>query len=286
MSDASSGGKQHLAGPIAASEATKIQASEEKELKLRHEFVGMMFAVAIGEVGLQTATLVRAHNWIHFLPAYSHLFLATVIIATSWVGWSLSHSRGGQKDVQSVFESEFVVLLLDALLVVIYFIIVRAVDVNVISEDNIRLNASAQPEAFWILVIFWIYLVWDIPTKWPLTKPENGVRVLATAFCLTLAYVIKKSVESADPAHVLTADLALLSLVLLFRALKDLASAYYPSEPLSGPEQRKMKKRARIATLFCSAGIVLGLLWTCYWPLPQCLVRQIEDIPQAGVVGR
>ena len=34
--------------------------ASNREPKLRHEFVGMMFAVAVGEVGLQTAALLQA----------------------------------------------------------------------------------------------------------------------------------------------------------------------------------------------------------------------------------
>ena len=41
--------------------------------RLRHEFVGMMFAVTIGEVGLQVAGLVQAKHYVHYLPFYSHL---------------------------------------------------------------------------------------------------------------------------------------------------------------------------------------------------------------------
>lgn len=98
--------------------------------KLRHEFVGMMFAVTIGEVGLQAAALVKVgHPW-HFLPAYSHLLLATVVIAASFVGWSLSPAPGAQEDVRNVLHPEFLVLLLDVFLVIVYFILVRSVDLD------------------------------------------------------------------------------------------------------------------------------------------------------------
>src|SRR5580698_9725833 len=145
-----------------SSDLAQVKA-RETDPRFRHEFVGMMFAVAIGEVGVRTAVLVRAHEWIHFLPAYSHLLLATVVIAASWVGWSRSPSPGARKDVQSVLEWEFVVLLFDVLLVIVYFILVSLVDYT--GEGKIRLNASAAPEASWILGIFWLYLVWDVLSK-------------------------------------------------------------------------------------------------------------------------
>lgn len=104
--------------------------------RLRHEFVGMMFAVAIGEVGVQTATLVQAYNWIHFLPAYSHLILATIVITTSWVGWTLSPSPGAGQDVRGVLQWEFIVLLVDVFLVIVYFILVKTVDFTGEGREN------------------------------------------------------------------------------------------------------------------------------------------------------
>ena len=85
----------------------------DNQPKLRHEFVGMMFAVTIGEVGLQVASLVQAKHYIHFLPFYFHLLLATIVITSSWVGWSLSQAPGARRDVKGVFTWGFVTLLLD-----------------------------------------------------------------------------------------------------------------------------------------------------------------------------
>jgi hypothetical protein len=91
-----------LAPTVAHQTPGQSQKNGKKDPKLRHEFVGMMFAVAIGEVGLQTATLVKAsdfpNDFLYFLPAYSHLILASIAIAASWVGWTKSKSRSGQKD--------------------------------------------------------------------------------------------------------------------------------------------------------------------------------------------
>lgn len=61
--------------------------------ELRCEFVGIMFALAVGEVALQTAGLVQAGQVVRYLPAYSHLFLALFVIGcmirlplpTSWL---------------------------------------------------------------------------------------------------------------------------------------------------------------------------------------------------------
>ena len=157
------------AARAAAVQAAKPQVAAapppeaKSEPKLRHEFVGMMFAVAIGEVGVQTASLVRAGDWVHFLPAYSHLFLTTIVIATSWVGWTLSPAPGARRDVRSLFNRDFLVLLVDVFLVVVYFILAKTVDLA--GEKELQLNASARPETLWILVIFGTYIFWDVLTK-------------------------------------------------------------------------------------------------------------------------
>jgi hypothetical protein len=252
------------------------------EPKLRHEFVGMMFALAIGEVGVQTAALVQGHHWVHFLPAYSHLLLATIVIATSWVGWTLSPAPGARQDVGGIFQREFLVLLVDVFLVVVYFILVKTVDFS--GERPIRLNASAKPEAFWILVIFAVYLFWDVLTKivdyqlrdqpksWKEWRTKYGVRMLPTLLCLAIAIFTKQFFDRADPPHVLTADLALLSLVLLFRAGKGLA----PS-----PTGSAISKRwSWFWTVLCLLGLVFGTLWTARsWPMPKCIVAQILTEP-------
>ncbi len=52
--------------------------------------------------------------------------------------------------------------------------------------------------------------------------------MIPTITCLTLAGVIWHEVGGADSAHRLSADFALLWLVLLFRALKDFIFACFP----------------------------------------------------------
>jgi hypothetical protein len=274
-----------LRGMRITSSEPQIKASEPGP-KLRHEFVGMMFAVAIGEVGLQTGILVQASNWRHFLPAYSHLLLATVVIATSWVGWTLSPSPGARRDVNKVLELEFLVLLLDVLLVVIYFILARSVDFA--GETRIQLNASAAPESFWILVIFGAYLVWDFLTKVAQYLKDRrsepwfynyGVRIVPTLICLILAYFTRRLIEKADPPHVLTADLALIALVLFFRALKDLVSALFPKPEVHKDTVRSRKYWAIAWSVLFGLGILLGILWTRSWPIPRGIAAEIQKAP-------
>lgn len=254
------------------------ESTASPDPKLRHEFVGMMFAVAIGEVGIQTASLVRDHNWIHFLPAYSHLFLATMVIATSWVGWTKSSSPGAKEDVATVLGWDFIVLLVDVFLVVIYFILVKSVDVK--EGEPLQLVASAKPETFWLMVVFGTYFIWDLVTKGAVyverKKPlslkkwfeDYGVRIFPTVGCFIFVVWMKPRFELADPPHVVTADLALVCIVLLFRSLK----------VVTGP--RAGRKWGAMCTVVLFVGLILFTVWTVYsCDLPKSLVDRIQTTP-------
>ena len=226
-------------------------SNQDSDPKLRHEFVGMMFAVTIAEVGLQIAALVQAGHfvsWIHFLPEYAHLLLATVVVAASWVGWTLSVAPGARHDVNRIFQWEFLVLLLDVALVILYFILVRSVDFE--KEQSAPHTASASKVGITLCWIFFLYILWDILTKVIIFVRDReqekskkwfhyydkdwwrkyGSRMLPALLCLVLAGTMTCLFQSADRLHLLTADLAFLALVLLFRALKEVISAVCPTE--------------------------------------------------------
>ncbi|SRR6266478_2077513 len=245
----------------------------DQDPKLRHEFVGMMFAITIGEVGLQAAALVQAGHVAHFLPAYGHLLLATTVVAASWVGWSVSSAPGARLDVRGVFQWEFIVLLLDVSLVITYFILVRTVDFGKESSPRIE---PASTVAGWVFLIFLLYLLWDVITKVViyLKKPDghwlrlHGSRMIPTIVCLILARIVWRQVEGADLPHLLSADFALLWLVLLFRSLKDLVSGSFPRHETTSSFLHRTRAPL-IWTVICSSCIAFGALATKdSWPLP------------------
>lgn len=247
-----------------------------------------MFAVTIGEVGLQVAALIRAGHWVHFLPAYSHLFLATMVVTTSWVGWSVSRAPGARHDVGGIFQGEFLVLLVDVMLVVVYFILVRSVEFA--GEKSTPHIGAESTVTFWLVMIFVLYSAWDVLTKIVLylkyrEKFEGkwfrnyGSRMIPTLVGLLLVYSTKRMVDSADSVHVITADLALLFVILFFRSLKDLFSLWL-KQTTAGFKRLAMLKWPLARTAVCATGLLLGNLWTaCSWPLPASIVRAIETTP-------
>jgi hypothetical protein len=242
------------------------EKDKTKEPKLRHEFVGMMFAVTIAEVGLQVAAVVQRGNWVHYLPAYSHLSLATIIVAASWVGWSLSPSAGARQDVRNVLHLGFLVLLTDVFLVVLYFILVRSVDFG--AERHSPYIAPIPKVAFWIVFMFFVYLWWDFITKLPFLYNAkfdktwfsiDGPRIVATLFCALVALWTKSLLGDPDRAHYIAADFALLGLILLFRALKDVCSFFFPRDALPAKELKLGKRRALIWATICILITVSGI---------------------------
>lgn len=258
------------------------------EPKLRHEFIGMMFAVAIGEVGLQVAELVRAG--VYNVSACTHIVLATLVIATSWVGWTLSVAPGARKDVEKIFQWEFLVLLLDVVLVILYFILARSVHFE--KEETKPAIASAHAIVWTLFWIFLLYFFWDVLTKIIIfgrdVKKEEGkkwhqyilsrswgkqygLRMVPTLICLALILVGIRLLRGVDLPSV-GFDIAFIALVLFFRALKEVVSAFCPtekSEQVQSPEEiahekerkAKLSKRwSRLAAIACvilmAAGIV------------------------------
>lgn len=265
----------------------------ERNPKLRHEFVGMMFAITVGEIGLQVAALVQARHLIHYLPAYTHLFLATCVVAASWVGWSRSPSLGASQDVGELFEWPFVVLLLDMAMVVTYFILVRTVDFG----NGRRQIDSAEVVAFWHVLIFGLYLAWDLVAKvfiyprdaekigwfqgWRTLSDEEVAdiwkglrRVVPTVVCLLLSIWLWRIFRGVDGERLLTADLALLSVVLLFRAGKGVE----PQLRLERLAKRERPFWFRVnCTLACLFGLFLGVWLTLSSrPWPEALTREIR----------
>ena len=98
----------------------------------------------------------------------SHLVLVLAVICMSWVGWSRSIDRGDARDVDDIFSVGFLLLLIELLLVVSYFVLASSVELTTpLSRGQQNLPAaiaspSAAPEAFWILLIFVGYCIWDL----------------------------------------------------------------------------------------------------------------------------
>jgi len=204
---------------------------------LRYAFVEMLFALAVSQVAIHAADLVGIQSsLLEKLPGFAHLTLGLIVIAASWVGWRQSQSPGMKEQIRSLFSVRFVGLLIDVLLVILYFILVRSVEIEQKSGATVHTSASALPESFWLMAVFVVYALWDLiadvfsagclPTLSLLRLLWKGVRVAvvctaSSLLCLALCYVAYRSAQSAvNGIAVALVDAALLTVVLLFRVVK------------------------------------------------------------------
>lgn len=237
-----------------------ISNSDSGVVEIRFEFVEMLFALTVGEIASQVATLVAEVGVRVAAASYAHLALATVLVAASWIGWKRSNAAGNKLPVDAVFGVPFLVLLLDVALVIFYFIIVRGVE----RPREGVVTPSAANETLWILVIFAGYFTWDFLTKAvaaspavtspPVTPPgffqrlfgkEFWKRGWITLLCTVLAFIAWILLRDVvTQTKVILADITLLSLVLLFRA---------------------MKQKTKTWVTVCSLAFVASLLASQFW---------------------
>ncbi|PCH68004.1 MAG: hypothetical protein COC06_10225 [Bacteroidales bacterium] len=209
--------------------STADSTTEGNVAKLRFDFIGMMFALAIAQVGVELGEFynqglsIRDHLYV-----LTHLLLAIFIISSSWIGWQKSKSKGNKEAIIDSFSLSYIVLLVDLFLVICYFIIVKGVE----KPDSVVQIANGDSEVFWSLVIFGTYFIWDIITKlidivdhktlaWKLRWKAFFKRGYQAPLCFGIVYFLFKPMVDTDISDsVVILDIALILTFALFRGLK------------------------------------------------------------------
>jgi hypothetical protein len=241
-------------------------------IELRFVFVEMLFALTIAEVATQVATLAADGLGITQAPSsYSHLFLAIIVVAASWIGWKNSEAAGNKLPVEEIFSLGFWVLLLDVALVIFYFILVRGAEKSI----NGVVTPSVANETKWILIIFIGYFVWDVLTKAvphvehkSLRKRLFGQELWGRGWisftCVALAVLIWfVSRGVSTQAGVVLTDVSLIALALLFRSLKQWAT-WWKKKKTGDPAAEAGLTRSKRWTAACaiiliaSVGVLAG----------------------------
>lgn len=204
---------------------------------LRFPFVEMLFALAVSQVAMCAADIIGIPGLFREkIPGLMHLVLSLLVIATSWVGWRHSQSPGMQKQIVSVFSRPFVRLLMDVLLVIVYFVLVKSVELEQVLGNSKLTMPAATPESLCLVAIFAIYVLWDllvdvfsansVPPGPMVQRLWIGLRIaivcaFASLICAVLCYVVYRLSDTVVGVYEVAAlDAALLMIVLLFRVLK------------------------------------------------------------------
>jgi hypothetical protein len=209
---------------------------------LHHVFVAFLFSLVAAEIARSAATLFQVMErglTVNQLAPGTHLFLALLVITTSWVGWSKSALAPDTDPLTDIFQDKFVMLLMDVMLVVLYFTLARTVELDPNTPDLVLL--SAFQEAVLISVIFFTYMIWDVHHDvwmelgksntrgfrgfWTLKSLKMVVVHTAASSISFICTLITLIIYMGHPHRnevfaVYAADVALLALIMGFRALK------------------------------------------------------------------
>ncbi len=206
--------------------STPQSTANQRSGELHFTFVELLFSLAVAEVAVKTAEFVDVLNslgpaadqlW-KFSPTAAHLALSLIVIAASWVGWGLSQSAADSSSFSSIFSKDFIELLLDVVIVVVYFILVHLAD----RWDPAKaiVIASCREELYCSVVIFALYFVWDLISK--LFQPQSLLlRSWASLVCLIIALLLAAQLHGVvRVSGILLVDGSLCALFLLFRVFK------------------------------------------------------------------
>lgn len=250
LSEHSSGAQTNeVASKPENSRMQKQEREEQDGIRLRRDFVSMLFALAASQVAIFAYAVFEAkapyvgctsaEHWWCFMAALAHLALALLVIATSWVGWS--RSKSAAQAVHGVFDRDFVPWILDVLLVVVYFFLASSVEVQTALTGHTQLTPpSIEPELKWTIWLMALYVAWDACTKWyPKGGLPSGISRIPNACAYTFAsaatvisllvfkWGVEKYVQSISAQDVLILDIGLMALVVLFRVLKSAEKAWF-----------------------------------------------------------
>jgi hypothetical protein len=239
--------------PVASSQ---LQTPKKTDIPrdLRFIFVQLLFSLTAADTARQFSELALKEGTWDTAPAYAHLFLAGMVIITSWVGWLISEASR-DLTVEEIFNWPFVVLLVDVGLVFLYFLLVHGAEVP---KSGKQVEPSASNETTTLAIIFIGYFVWDLLTKAVIAPPDCDLsfwqrcksgrmqeRGSISLYCMILAILAWFFLRSVGTlAGVLIVDASLLCLVFLFRAWKE--------------KKKKKDKCYWIAIVLFPLSIVLG----------------------------
>jgi hypothetical protein len=257
--------------------AEQEAAAQGREDPLREAFVEMLFALVVSQVAIYAADLTSVSStWFDELPSIAHLGVGLLLISTSWVGWRQSVSPGMKERIRYVFSRPFVGLLLDVSLVVLYFIVVRTVEIQDRGGAMSLAPPSAQPEAWWIGVVFAVYVMWDLlsdvlcegglPQGGIYAKLKKGlaaaiVSTFASLVCLLGSFGIWwLAATRTGVIQIVFLDLSLVCIILLFRVLKAAENALAPMLKVTDCKAFANPRPTRGTELATSVGLLFLLL--------------------------
>lgn len=291
-----------VANPNAGSQnptviTTVLAVPPVSQNELRRTFIAMLFALVAATIAQQISEMLfvvtggwdlaasPSKIWENLLlgngmlfASVSHSCLALLLVAMSWVMWSKSQAGGHKTEISSIFSKEFIILLVEVFLVVLYFAIAKTMEQNFseyVKGKSVAAfvgTTSARPEALQMMWVFSVYFVWDVITD-VMYSPHNpplvtfGEKITGiiqgvltycaiSVICIAGAWLVSVNSPSvATPYQALWGDIALIALLLFFALGKKLE--YYAVKIFPREGDRSNTKRPDAPTTKASVGMVV-----------------------------
>jgi hypothetical protein len=120
--------------------------------------------------------------------------------------------------LKGIFSLPYLLLVIDVWLLTAYFIFAK--EAGIPKAKNEKIKPSAEPESFWLMVVFGGYILWDIVT-YVLQEEKSWAPVYPTIFCFVLSSLAWRAFRGIRLREaVVVADCGMLALIFLFRAIK------------------------------------------------------------------
>ncbi|MHC9510972.1 hypothetical protein [Kangiella sp. M94] len=198
---------------MSSEESDKI--ARRTETKLRHMFISMLFALVVGQLTVTVYTSLQNFEftleWLNSAKyTISHFVLALFVITTSWVDWSNTFEEPNFPRLTTIISKGFALLIIDIFILILYFGLIEKID----SFEK----PSANPESTLFIMIFVLYIIWDLVYSNSELKKKIW-EILPAVLCTLASFLILLLLSLKD--YVLLADAMLLLTLFGFRWLKN-----------------------------------------------------------------
>jgi len=214
-------------------------------------FVSFLYAFIAADIAGRFSSL--SSHWSEYansrpgfshVPIWSHLTLAAFLVATSWLGWTLTFMDGDVtaldiRKLRGVIAPTSLLLIVDFWTLGTYFAFVAVVnDARLSGSNEGTWSRHSGLAAYWMLWVLGAYLAWDfcvyflIPRFTHRAKGRFWAQSWMSLFCLALAlaaFLWLGRIRADRPFSILAADISLLALLLFYRSLKQLAKSSVPA---------------------------------------------------------
>lgn len=184
---------------------------------LRWVFISFLFAFALSTIAEKCGKLFVAPGLRRKkIRPLMDLVVATFLVTSSWIGWSVAIEAGCCGEMNRIFERPTLEFLLDIGLVVLYYALVQGIELPK-NEPSFDQDPANVP--FWIMLIFIGYLIWDLVVYVIISYPtiKFGQYGIITLICAGISTLTWLAVRQLRLDNQIVIDLWLLAVLLFFR---------------------------------------------------------------------